>query len=95
MFQVLVASSHEVFDWVDKKSVKSVPSDIVTRDCSPEGQHVYIIRAVYRGKYAVGYYAEGNEYAVFEHHGVKYSDDWEYLVSSEHVTGMYTSTLLC
>ena len=74
--------------WVDKDDINGVPIGVVTRDCSPEGRHVYVVRANYEGKHTVGNYKEGDAYAEFEWGGAKSSDDWECLVSNEDVVGM-------
>ena len=82
-----MASSDEVFCWVDNNDINGVPIGGVTRDCSPEGRRIYVIRASYGTFYVAGNYEEGNGYAEFEQFGIESSMDWEYLVSNEEVVG--------
>ena len=89
MLYVLVASSDEVFWWVDKDDTNGVPIGGVTRDCSPEGRRIYVIRAYYidKGIFIAGNYEESNEYVEFERRGVQSSMAWEFLVSNKDVAG--------
>ena len=85
-----MASSEEVFCWVDKDDTNGVPIGGVTRDCSPEGRRIYVIRAYFidEGVFVAGNYEEGNEYAEYEQSGIKSSMSWEFLVSNYDVAGM-------
>ena len=82
-----MASSDEVFCWVNKNDINGVPIGGVTRDCSPEGRRIYVIRASYGTVHIAGNYEEGNGYAEFEQFGIESSMDWEFLVSNEEVAG--------
>ena len=82
-----MASSEEVFCWVDKDDINGVAIGGVTRDCSPEGRRIYVIRASYDTGNVVGNYEEGNGYAEFERFGIQSSMDWEFLVSNGEVAG--------
>ena len=73
---------------MDKNDNKGVPVGAVTRDCSPEGRHIYVIRAEYDGFHIAGNYEEGNDYAEFEEMGIESSKAWEFLVSNKDVAGM-------
>ena len=86
--QVLVASSGDVYSWVNKYDITGVPVGAVTGGCSPEGSRNYVIRVKYSGWFIAGNYEEGNEYVEFEYFGYQCSVDWEYLVSNGDVAGM-------
>ena len=85
---VLVASSDEVFCWVENDDTNGVPIGAVTRDCSPDGTRNYVIRAYYNGVLYPGNYEEGKNYAEIQYHGARLSNDWGHLVSNEDVAGM-------
>ena len=79
-----MASSGNVFRWVNKAATNGVPVGAVTRDCLPGRNCNYVIRA----NGFVGNYEAGNDYAEFEDWGRKTSANWEYLVANEDVAGM-------
>ena len=87
-FQVLVASSDEVFCWVDNDDTNGVPIGAVTRDWSPEGTRNYVVQAYHNGVSYPGNYEEGRDYAEFQYHGSQLSNDWDHQVSNEDVAGM-------
>ena len=80
-----MASSDDVFRWVNKTDTNGVPVGAVTRDCLPEGNRNYVIQTNHD---IVGNYEEGKHYVEFEYWGYQRSENWEYLVSNEDVTGM-------
>ena len=79
-----MASSDDVFRWVNKADTNGMPVGAVTRDCLPEGNCNYAIRV----NGIVGNYEEGKDYVEYESYGCKTSTNWDYLVSNEDVTGM-------
>ena len=89
-----MVSSDQVFRWVDKNDNIDAPIGAVTGACSLQGRRIYVIRAPYNGRTVAGNYEEGNDYAEIEIYGARMSLDWEYLVSTEEVTGTHVHNLM-
>ena len=74
--------------WVRHNDGTGVPMCSVVVGFSREGQPIYAVKVNDgRGGYIAGNYEDGKPYAEYELYGAKHSRDWQYIVTTEDISG--------